>query len=136
MAVGLSQAFADALLNVISGTTIATNAHQVVAAQPHSADPGASGTTASLAGNFDGRLADIAWSGTITGTTTRSKGITNTPEITCTSGTPAVSHLSLWSANTAGTFRASVALGTTRNLVVNDILRLTSLTFTMTPVAT
>jgi hypothetical protein len=135
MTTGLAVGFADALLQAIGGTAIATDAQRVVAAEPHSDDPGASGTANSVLSSFSGRFPNITWGSPATNGDVREVAMNNgtLPEITCT--TPAtVTSLSLWSANTAGTFRGSCSIAS-RTLAINDILRLNTLKFSLKPIA-
>jgi hypothetical protein len=133
---GLATSLADALLQVVGGTAIATDAFKVVAAQPHSGDPGSNGTANSVSGNFSpGRFESLTWGSPVTDGSVRKVPMSNgtPPEITCTS-TATVNHLSFWSANSAGTFRGSAS---TAEKVpnANDKLRLASLSFSLTPIA-
>lgn len=129
MTAGISATnFADLILAALSsGTATLTCTH----AQPHTADPGAAGTTSVFTSVGTQRSA-ITW-GSATGTTTRSVASTNgTWSVT---GTGTVSHISVWSASSSGSFRFSVALDTPKAVGSGDTLNLTSLSFGLTPIA-
>lgn len=133
MAVGISTAnLANAWLNTMrggaAGTTFTAVANLYV--QLHTADPGASGTTAvsSTTARSEVTFAAAA-SGSISSN--------NTPSWATWAGTngEVVSHISVWSASSAGTFYYSAALAASKTLNTGDTLNLTSLTFSLTPVA-
>jgi hypothetical protein len=50
-------------------------------------------------------------------------------------GTETITHVSRWSASTAGTFRDSIALGTPRTVANGETLNTTTLTTAQTPIA-
>ena len=127
MTVGLSAAgFANLILDALaSGTATIVATHAAL----HTADPGAAGTTAASA-ETDRQA--LTWDTAAAG----ANSITNTPEWAAwDQGTETISHISVWNQATTGTFRFSAALTTPREVNDDDTLRLTSLTFTFTPIA-
>lgn len=133
MTVGLSAAnLANAWLNSMrgagNGTTFTAPATLFV--QLHTGDPGASGTA------------------NVSSTTTRqslgfaaasagSMALSGTPSWTSWAGTngEVVTHISVWSASSAGTFYFSAALTASKTLNTGDTLNLNTLTFALTPIA-
>ena len=131
MAVGLSATnLANAWLNTMRGGGVGTSftAPATLFVQFHTADPGASGTTAVSTG-LASRTAltqNAASSG--------SQSITATISQTAT-GADTITHISVWSASTAGTFYYSGALSASKTVASGDTLNLTALTFALTPLA-
>ncbi len=132
MTVGLSAVnTANAWLNVLRGTSAATfTAVTTLFVQLHTGDPGASGTanvsstTARQALNFGAASAG-------------SQAISGTPSWTNWAGTngEVVTHISVWSASSAGTFYYSIALSASKTMNTGDTLNLTTLTVGVTPIA-
>jgi len=113
MATGLAPGIAQSILNALC--------RNVAWAQPagfflklHTADPGAAGATAAFgdATRQSGTFAAAASDGTIT----------TSADVNWTSVTAAgtVTHVSFWSAATAGTFLGSDDLATPRTLAIGD----------------
>ena len=50
-------------------------------------------------------------------------------------GADTITHVSVWSASTAGTFYYSAALSASKTVANLDTLNLTALTFALTPIA-
>jgi hypothetical protein len=130
MAVGLSAVnFAnkilDHMLRVTASTAPAGNFVKL-----HTADPGASGATA--ASSVVTRPA-----ATFNAASAGSCSLSNTPSWASWAGTngEVVSHISVWDANTAGTFLYSAALTASKTVNTGDTLNLTALTFAFTPIA-
>lgn len=95
----------------------------------HTADPGASAATAASANTT--RVAAV-WSAAASG----SKAISNTPSWAAwASGTETITHVSVWDASSAGNFRYSFALTTSKTVTNGDTLNLTSHSFSLTPLA-
>jgi len=132
MTVGFSTANTiNAWLNTLRGTSAATfTGVTTLFVQLHTADPGASGTTA------------------VSSTTTRqalnyaaaasgSQALTGTTQWTTWAGTngEVVTHISVWGASTAGTFYYSVALTASKTVNTGDTLTLSSLTVSIAPLA-
>ncbi|MEU4590046.1 phage tail fiber protein [Micromonospora aurantiaca (nom. illeg.)] len=131
MATGLSTTnLANAWLSTMRGGGSGTNftAPAALYAQAHSADPGASGTT-----------------GVSTGVATRqamafgapsggSMSLSTAPSWTAT-GSDTITHVSIWSATSAGTFYASAALTASRTVANGDTLSLATMTFSLSPLA-
>ena len=104
MAVGLSATDANAFLEwLFNGTTMPAPAANIWI-QLHTADPGAAGTNA-VAGNATRKDLTAAMG------TSAGGAITNTSAITWTTGEVDTSedytHISFWTASTAGTFKGS-----------------------------
>ena len=99
--------------------------------QIHTADPGASGTTAVAAGD-NTRKAYVT-----SGATAGSKTTTGSTGPWTNGGTSeSISHISIHTLVTAGTFRASAAItGGAQAWVSTNTLTLTSMTIAFTPIA-
>lgn len=133
MTVGLSAAnTANAWLNVLRGTSAATfTGVTTLFVQLHTGDPGASGTTAVSsvttrpALNFGAASAGSQ------------SAIATLPSWTSWAGTngEVVTHISVWSASSAGTFYYSAALTASKTVNTGDTLNLNSLTVSLTPIA-
>jgi hypothetical protein len=121
MTVGLSSTTANAMLDGQLGT---------VYVKLHTGDPGASGTANASANTTrvqSTRASASAGSQAQTGTA---------PSwASWASGSETISHISLWSASTAGTFLGSAALTASKSIVNGDTLTLSSLTASLTPIA-
>ncbi|WP_027930701.1 phage tail fiber protein [Amycolatopsis thermoflava] len=133
MAVGLSAAnLANAWLNTMRGGGAGTNftAPATLFVQLHTADPGASGTTSVSSTTTRQALTFAAASG-------GSMAITGTTQWTNWAGTngEVVTHISVWSAASAGTFYFSAALTASKTVNTGDTLTLSTLTFALTPIA-
>jgi hypothetical protein len=131
MTVGLSAVnLANAWLNTMRGSGNGTTftAPATLFVQCHTADPGASGTTAVSTGIATRTaLAQNAASG-------GSQAITATISFAAT-GADTITHISVWSASTAGTFYYSAVLSASKTVANLDTLNLTGLTFALTPIA-
>lgn len=126
---GLSQVnLINAWLNVLRGTTFTGAAGQFV--QLHTGDPGASGTTA---------VSSVTTRPSLTWNAPSASAITNSnsPQWTNWAGTngEVVSDISIWSANTAGTFYVSVQLTLAKTINTGDTVTLTSASITLSPTA-
>lgn len=131
MTVGLSATnLANAWLNTMRGGGVGTTftAPATLFVQCHTADPGASGTTAVSTG--------IATRTALTqnAAAAGSQAITATISFTAT-GADTITHISVWSASSAGTFYYSAALSASKTVANGDTLNLTALTFALTPIA-
>jgi hypothetical protein len=119
--------FASAAVNGWLDGTFATATCWV---KLHTADPGAAGATAAAAGDTTRKQATMA------AASGRSKAMTGTAgPWTNASTTETVSHISLWTASTAGTFNGSAALSASQAWVNTNTLTLTGLTISITPIA-
>lgn len=129
MAVGLSTAnLANLWLDTLGGA--AATPGTTLYAKLHTGDPGSAGT--SNASSVTTRVA-LAWAAASGG----SKAINNTPSWASWAGTSpeTVTHVSVWDASTAGNFRYSFALTTSKTMTTGDTLNLTSHSFALTPLA-
>jgi hypothetical protein len=119
--------FASAAVNGWLDGTFATATCWV---KLHTADPGAAGATAAAAGDTTRKQATMA------AASGGSKAMTGTAgPWTNASTTETVSHISLWTASTAGTFNGSAALSASQAWVNTNTLTLTGLTISITPIA-
>jgi hypothetical protein len=96
----------------------------------HTADPGAAGTTAAAAGDTTRKNPTMAAaSGGAIAMTGTAGPWTNV------STTETISHISLWTAVSAGTFQGSGALSASQAWVNTNTFTLTSLSIAITPIA-
>ena len=96
----------------------------------HTADPGAAGTTAAAAGDTTRKQATMA------AASAGSKAMSSMSGSWTNGGTSeTVSHISIWTAVSAGTFNASAALSASKAWASGDTLSLSSLTISVTPIA-
>ena len=96
----------------------------------HTADPGAAGATAAAAGDATRKQATMAAAASGSKAASGSVG-------PWTNGgtTETLSHISLWSASSAGTFNLSAALTASQAWVATNTFTLTSLSISITPLA-
>jgi hypothetical protein len=125
MTVGLAAAQANAFLNVYRNTAATAVATPFV--QLHTADPGAAGTTA-VAGSSTRNA--ITWNAASGGSMTLSTlgDFTGTTSETIT-------HVSVWTASTAGTFLQSFALTASQAIILNSVLHFSTFTVSFSPIA-
>lgn len=133
MTVGLSAAnTANAWLNCLRGGGVGTTftAAATLFVQLHTADPGASGTTAVSVGSTTRNA--ITQGAAAAGVQANS-----TPPSAWTNGgtSETISHISVWSASTAGTFYYSAALTTPQPWISGNTMTQTSLSVSITPIA-
>jgi hypothetical protein len=120
-----SSTLANAVLNVLNGTTIATNAYTTsgnVYVQLHTAAPGTAGTTSISVGSTTRVL--VAFGTSSSGTITMT---TSNPQWTNGGTSETITAISIWSASTAGTFLTSGALTSSQAWASGNILQLSSL---------
>jgi hypothetical protein len=123
MAVGLAAAAVNGWLD---GTFATANCYVKL----HTADPGAAGATAAAAGDTTRKQATMA------AASGGSKAASASVGPWTNGGTSeTISHISIWSASTAGTFNASVALTASQAWVSTNTFTLTSLSIAITPIA-
>lgn len=116
--------------SVINGWLDGTFATATCWVKLHTADPGASGATAAAAGDTTRKQATMA------SASAGSKAMTGTAGPWTNGGTSeTLSHISLWSASSAGTFNGSAALSASQAWVSTNTFTLTSLSIAITPVA-
>jgi hypothetical protein len=117
--------FAAGIVNSFLDTTFGTTFVKL-----HTADPGAAGATAAAAGDTTRKAATMA------SASAGSKAMTGTAgPWTNVSTTETLTHISLWTASTAGTFNASAALTASQAWVNSNTFTLTSLTISVSPLA-
>lgn len=96
----------------------------------HTADPGSAGTTAAAAGDTTRKQATMA------AASGGSKAMTSMASSWSNGGTSeTLSHISLWSASSAGTFKGSAALTSSQAWASGNTFSLTSLSIAVTPIA-
>jgi hypothetical protein len=121
MTVGLSSGVANSFLDTTFGTTFV---------KLHTADPGAAAATAAAAGDTTRKAATMA------AASGGSKAMTGTAGPWTNGGTSeTLTHISLWTASTAGTFNQSVALTASQAWVSTNTFTLTSLVVSISPIA-
>jgi hypothetical protein len=118
--------FASAIVNGWLDGTFATATCWV---KLHTADPGASGATAAAAGDTSRKQATMA------AASGGSKAASASVGPWTNGGTSeSITHLSFWTASTAGTFNASASV-TSQAWVSTNTYTLTALTFSISPIA-
>lgn len=123
----MATGFAAALVNGWLDTAFATATAWV---KLHTGDPGASGATAAAVGDATRKQATMA---TASG---GSKAMTGSAGPWTNGGTSeTLSHISLWTASTAGTFQASGALTASQAWASTNTFTLSSMTIAITPIA-
>jgi hypothetical protein len=123
MAVGLAAA-------AVAGWLDGTFATATCWVKLHTADPGAAGATAAAAGDTTRKQATMA------AASAGSKAMTGTAgPWTNVTTTETLSHISLWTASSAGTFNGSAALTASQAWVNTNTFTLTSLSIAITPIA-
>lgn len=125
MTVGLKDTQANAFLNVYRNTAASAVATPFV--QLHTADPGVAGTTA--VANSSTRNA-ITWNAASGGSMT----LLALSNFTGTA-TETITHVSLWTASTAGTFLQSFALTASQAIILGSQLSFSSFTVAFSPIA-
>lgn len=96
----------------------------------HTADPGASGATAAAVGDATRKQA------TMNAASAGSKAMSGTAGPWTNGGTSeTLSHISLWSASTAGTFNGSGVLTASQAWASGNTFTLSALTVSITPLA-
>jgi hypothetical protein len=132
MTVGLSAVnTANAWLNTLRGTSAATfTGVTTLFVQLHTADPGSAGTTAVSSVTT---RPSLNFGAAASGSQTSS----GTPSWATWAGTngEVVTHISVWSASSAGTFYYSAALTASKTVNTGDTLNLTSLVVSLAPIA-
>lgn len=120
MTVGIASGQANSLLDTLLGSTFI---------QLHTGDPGAAGTTA--VSSVTTRPA-----ATYAAAAAGSKALSSASSWTSWAGSAeTITHISFWTASTAGTFKASMALTTAKPMTTGDTLNLNTATMSFTPIA-
>lgn len=129
MTVGLSTTnTANILLGFFRGTTITSPAGIFV--KLHTADPGASGTTAAAAGSTTRPALTLA------APSSGSVAMTGTAPTWTNGGTSeTLTHISIWDSATAGNFLDSIALTSSKAWASGDTFTLSSLSIALAPLA-
>lgn len=97
--------------------------------QPHTADPGAAGTTSVFTSVGTQRS-----SATFSAAAAGALALSNTPSWSAT-GSGTITHISAFDASSAGNFLLSGALTVSKPVANGDTLNLTSLSISLTPLA-
>lgn len=128
MAAGLSTVnLANAWLNTLRNTSFAASALYV---QLHTADPGASGTSSVSVGSTTRPAVTLA------AASDGAVSITGTLPTWTNGGTSeTITHITVWSADTSGTFYWSAALGQSKSWVASEGITLTTLGVSLSPLA-
>lgn len=130
MTVGLSAVnYANKVLDHMH-RAVASTAPAGNFAKLHTADPGASGATAASSVTTRPSM-------TFSAASAGSIAMSNTPSWASWAGTngEVVTHISVWDANTAGTFLNSMALAASKTVQTGDTLTLASASLSMAPIA-
>lgn len=129
MATGISGTLADSWLNVLRATAPTTFGGTLFVGL-HTADPGAAGTTAVSAGSTTRQ------SFTFNAPSSHILALTATPTAWTNGGTSeTLTHVSVWSAASAGTFLFSAALSAGQAWASGNQFTLTALTLTQAGIA-
>ena len=116
--------------SVVNGWLDGTFATATCWVKLHTADPGAAGATAAALGDATRKQATMAAASA--GSKAASASVGPWTNVTTTE---TISHISLWSASTAGTYNDSAALTAAQAWVNTNTLTLTSLSIAITPIA-
>jgi hypothetical protein len=127
MAVGLAASAANSILSVYRNTSYAAVATPFV--QIHTADPGAAGTTGVSVGSATRNA--VTWNAPSGGSMT----LATLGAWTNGGTSETISHISIWTASTAGTFLQSAALTVSQAWASTNTLTITTLTLSYTPIA-
>lgn len=123
MAVGITAANANSWLDGVFATATCF-------VRLHTGDPGAAGTTAGAAGSTTRVQATMA------AASAGSKAMTSMASTWTNGGTSeTISHISLWTAASAGTFNASGALTAPQAWASGNTFTLNTLSIAITPIA-
>lgn len=125
MALGAAASHANAIINVLRGTTYTGLAGLFL--QLHTGDPGAAGTANVSAVTTRNALTLAAPSG-------GSSALSSLAAYNMTA-TETISHFTLWTASTAGTFIGSGQLAAAKPVNNGDTLTFNSFTASITPIA-
>jgi hypothetical protein len=123
-----SSTLTNALLNVLNGTAIATNAYTTsgnVFVALHTAAPGTAGTTSASVGNATRQSATFGTSsaGVIS--------ITGTPAWTNGGTSETLTAVSFWSASSAGTYLGCAQLTSSQAWASGNVYTLSALSYTV-----
>lgn len=116
--------------SVVNGWLDGTFATATCFVKLHTGDPGSAGATAAAAGSTTRVQATMA------AASAGSKAMTSMASSWTNGGTSeTLTHISLWTASTAGTFNGSAALSASQAWVSTNTFSLTGLTIAVTPIA-
>jgi hypothetical protein len=129
MVVGLALAHATSLLNVLRNTAYSGISPFV---QLHTADPGAAGTTAISVGSATRNAA--TWNAP-SGSNPTTMTIATLSAWTNGGTSETITHISIWTLSSGGSFLVSGALSVSQAWVSTNTLTITTLTLSFTPTA-
>jgi hypothetical protein len=134
MTAGLAPSLVSGWLDTLRNTGAGGSAYSAVAgtfAQLHTGDPGAAGTSSVSVGSTTRN------SFTFSDSSSGSSISLGTPPSAWTNGGPSetLTHISVWTASTSGTFLFSVALTASKAWASADTFTLSTLTAALTPQA-
>lgn len=116
--------------SVVNGWLDGTFATATCWVKLHTGDPGSAGATAAAVGDATRKQATMA------AASAGSKAMTGTAGPWTNGGTSeTLSHISLWSASSAGTFNGSAALSASQAWASTNTFTLNNLTISITPIA-
>jgi hypothetical protein len=124
MTVGIAASAANSALDTLMNSTYI---------ELHTGDPGASGTANVFSSYTGGGSARPA--ATYSSASAGSKAITTTLPAFAITGSGTISHISYWTATSAGTFKGSVTLSASKAVANGDTLTVNTLTSSITPIA-
>jgi len=125
MAVGLSTAHANALLEIYRSTSFTSI---TLYAKLHTGDPGAAATSNVSAVTTRNACTFAAASG-------GSMALASSPTAYSMTATETISHISFWDASSGGNLIRTGALAASKSVVNGDTFTLTTATFSYTPLA-
>lgn len=127
MTAGLAPSLANQILEIyrnVAPTLVATPFIQL-----HTGDPGAAGTANVSVGSTTRNA--VTWNAAAAGSMT----LASLAAWTNGGTSETITHISIWTASTAGTFKQSAALTASQAWVSTNTLTLTTLTLSYTPLA-
>lgn len=127
MTAGLAPSLANQILEIyrnVAPTLVATPFIQL-----HTGDPGAAGTANVSVGSTTRNA--VTWNAASAGSMT----LASLAAWTNGGTSETITHISIWTASTAGTFKQSAALTASQAWVSTNTLTLTTLTLSYTPIA-
>lgn len=130
MAVGVSTVnWANPVLAIFrgGGNGVTFTAPATMFVQLHTADPGASGTTAVA-------TTSTRQAATFAAPASGAMALSNTPTFTA-AGNETITHISLWSASTVGTFYWSATLSASKTISTGDTLTFSAIGISIAPLA-
>lgn len=119
---------ANPWLNMLAGTAFTAPAGSYI--QVHTGDPGSAGTA-----NASANTTRMALSWAVASAGTKAIQATLPSWTSWAAGSETITHCSVWTASSGGSFLYSFALVTPKNVVNGDTLNLTAHSFAIVPIA-